>query len=105
MAVDNEELRILAEWSRRLTQELQLRDLDVDVELLLELARKSAESVIHATAPVTTFLVGYAAGYDAGSAGTGNKEPAEGAVTEAAGIAFRLCEAARNEGPVPRQRD
>ena len=104
MAVDNEELRILAEWSQRLTQELQIRDLDVDVELLLDLARKSAESVIHATAPVTTFLVGYAAGYGAGAAGAGNKASTQGAVSESADVAFRLCQEARNEGPPPRQR-
>lgn len=105
MAVDNEELRILTEWSRRLTQELQIRDVDVDIELLLELARKSAESVIHAAAPITTFLVGYSAGYEAGAAGAANKAPAEGVVSEAADIAFGLCEAARNEDPIPRQRD
>ena len=39
----------------------------MDQELLLDLARKSADSVIHAAAPVTTFLVGYAAGLDAGT--------------------------------------
>ena len=103
MAVNDEEQRILAAWSQRLVQELQIRDLDVDVELLLDLARQSAESVIHATAPVTTFLVGYAAGYEAGAAGTGNKAPAEGAVSESANVAFRLCEEARNEGSSPKQ--
>jgi Domain of unknown function (DUF6457) len=104
MAVDNEELRILAEWSRRLTQELQIRNLDVDVELLLDLARKSAESVIHATAPVTTFLVGYAAGYEAGAASADAAAPPEGVVSKSADIAFKLCEDAMDAGPSTNRR-
>jgi hypothetical protein len=36
--------------------------LPVDHEILLDLARKSADTIAHAAAPVTAFLVGYAPG-------------------------------------------
>ena len=54
MAVDDDEAQILDQWSQRLAQALQILDLEVDQELLLDLARKSAGTVIHAAAPVTT---------------------------------------------------
>ena len=56
MAVDDE-MQILGEWCKQLASALQIPDLDVDQELLLDLARKSADSVIHAAAPVTSFMV------------------------------------------------
>ena len=101
MAVEDEEMRIVAEWSQRLTQELKIGNLNVDLQVLLDLARKSAESVIHATAPVTTFLVGYAAGYEAAATSTGVKAPPEGAISKSAQIAFELCEDAADRGPAP----
>lgn len=101
MAISEEETRILSLWSQRLAQELQIRNLDVDLELLLDLARQSAESVIHASAPVTTFLVGYAAGYEAGAASAGVKAAPEGTVSKSASVAFRLCEDAAKGGPAP----
>ncbi len=97
MAVDDEEMRIVAEWSQRLTQELKIGNLNVELEVLLDLARKSAESVIHATAPVTTFLVGYAAG----AASTGVETSREEAISKSAQIAFKLCEDAADRGSGP----
>lgn len=107
MAVNENEAQVLDRWTQRLTQALQILDLDVDQELLLDLARKSADSVIHAAAPVTTFLVGYAAGLDAGrgtqagsaDGGTGNRAASSVAVNRAADVAFRLCEDAHDGGP------
>lgn len=111
MTVDKNEELVLDQWTQRLTQALQILDLDVDQELLLDLARKSADSVIHAAAPVTTFLVGYAAGLDAGrrtqtgsagaeaAASTGAKAMSAAAVAKAADVAFRLCEDAHDGGP------
>ena len=90
MAV-NDEMQILGEWYEQLARALEIPDLDVDQELLLDLARKSADHVIHAAAPVTAFLVGYAAGQGAGKNNAGSAGGSE-ATARAADIAFRLCE-------------
>ena len=50
----------LPEWSDQLCAELGI-DLDVDLKRVLDLARDAAHSVERPAAPVTTFLVGYAA--------------------------------------------
>jgi hypothetical protein len=99
MAVDENEAQVLDQWTHRLAQALQILDLEVDQELLLDLARKSAGSVIHAAAPVTTFLVGYAAGLAAGNGSAGSKAESTAAVTQAADVAFRLCEHGHDGGP------
>lgn len=99
MAAADDELQILDEWSQRLAQALQLLDLEIDQELLLDLARKSAGSVIHAAAPVTTFLVGYAAGLEAGTGSGGSKESSEAAIRKAADVAFQLCDHGADGGP------
>jgi len=59
--------RTLEDWSERLTQALQILDLKVDHALLRELAEKSAAAVTPAAGPISTFLVGYAAGVAATS--------------------------------------
>ncbi|WP_426766016.1 DUF6457 domain-containing protein [Pseudarthrobacter sp. 1G09] len=99
MAVNDDEAQVLDQWSHRLAQALQILDLKVDQELLLDLARKSADSVIHAAAPVTTFMVGYAAGLRAGTGSAGNKDAAAAAVEKAARVAFQLCEDGHDGGP------
>lgn len=96
MAVDYDEARILAQWSERLADALQILDLEVDQELLLDLARKSASSVVHAAAPVTTFMVGYAAGLESRLGSGEGPEASAAAVSRAADVAFRLCEEGRN---------
>ncbi|MFC9354881.1 DUF6457 domain-containing protein [Arthrobacter sp. NPDC057013] len=90
MAV-KDEMQILGEWYEQLARALEIPDLDVDQELLLDLARKSADKVIHAAAPVTAFMVGYAAGQKAGKNDAGSAGARE-ATARAADIAFRLCE-------------
>ncbi|MFD5553932.1 NTP transferase domain-containing protein [Streptomyces sp. NPDC127068] len=52
--------RVLDEWMTAVKDELGL-DLDVDTALLLDLARDAAHGVARPAAPLTTFLVGYAA--------------------------------------------
>lgn len=99
MAVNADEAQVLDQWSNRLAQALQILDMNVDHELLLDLARKSADNVIHAAAPVTTFLVGYAAGLDAGTGSAGTREASAAAVEKAARIAFQLCEDGHDAGP------
>ena len=90
MAV-GDEMQILGEWCEQLAKALEIPDLDVDQELLLDVARKAADSVIHAAAPVTAFMVGYMAGHEAGKGDAGSKGP-RAATARAADIAFRLCE-------------
>jgi hypothetical protein len=85
-----EEARILEQWGRDLAEALQILDLHVDNELVLEIARKSADSVIHASAPLTAFMVGYAAGKEAGG-GLGSEVSSRTAINNAADIAFSLC--------------
>ncbi|MFJ5956350.1 DUF6457 domain-containing protein [Paenarthrobacter sp. NPDC092416] len=63
----------------------------VDQELVLDLARKSADAVIHAAAPVTAFMVGYAAGLEAGKGSRGSDVLPAVATNKAADIAFKLC--------------
>ena len=53
----------LDRWIHRLQEELGVdQDLDVDMNGLLDLARVAAHEVDRPAAPLTTVLVGYAAG-------------------------------------------
>jgi hypothetical protein len=56
---------VLDDWVTALLAELDL-DLDVDVKLLLDVARDAAHSVARPAAPLTTFIVGYAAAVQGG---------------------------------------
>ena len=56
----------LEEWTRALARELDL-DTAVDVRRMLDVARVAAHSVDRPAAPLTTYLVGYAAGLRGGS--------------------------------------
>ncbi|MFW2514621.1 DUF6457 domain-containing protein [Demequina sp. SO4-13] len=49
-------------WVAALAAELGLESAEVDIERLLDLARDAAHSITRPAAPVTTYLVGYAAG-------------------------------------------
>lgn len=102
MATSEDEAQVLDQWSNRLAQALQILDMDVDNELLLDLARKSADSIIHASAPITTFLVGYAAGLDAGTGSAGTREASAASVQKAARVAFQLCDDGADGGPAGR---
>jgi hypothetical protein len=60
---------VLDEWTALLKQELGLSGrLEVDVRGILDLARVAAHQVDRPAAPLTTFLVGYAAGLQDGGA-------------------------------------
>ncbi|NJP99286.1 DUF6457 domain-containing protein [Streptomyces zingiberis] len=58
--------RVLDEWISEVKAELGI-ELDVDTAGLLDLARDAAHGVTRPAAPLTTFLVGYAAGMAGGS--------------------------------------
>ena len=74
----------LDDWIARLAGELGVDAGAVDVEVLLAVARDAAHNVARPAAPLTTFLVGLAAGRAGGSAAE---------VRRAAGIAQRLAAA------------
>ncbi|QPL96608.1 molybdenum cofactor guanylyltransferase [Streptomyces clavuligerus] len=80
---------VLEEWITAVREELGI-DLDVDTDLLLDLARDAAHGVARPAAPLTTFLVGYAA------AGGGPEAVAE-AARKAAALARRWEE--ESSGP------
>ncbi|MFJ4712962.1 NTP transferase domain-containing protein [Streptomyces sp. NPDC088785] len=79
---------VLDEWISAAKDELGI-DLDVDTGVLLDLARDAAHGVARPAAPLTTFLVGYAAG----RAG-GGPEAVAAAAAKAAALAGRWAEEA-----------
>lgn len=56
----------LSSWAEQLSDALGV-DLEVEIDPILELARDAAHGVQRPAAPLTTFLVGYAAGMRGGS--------------------------------------
>lgn len=83
---------VLDEWISAVKDELGI-DLDVDMNVLLDLARDAAHGVARPAAPLTTFLVGYAAARSGG----GPEAVAE-AARKAAALALRWAEEARETG-------
>ena len=57
----------LHDWIDELCDALELEDAEIDEKLILDLAREAAHSVERPAAPITTFLVGYAAAQRGGS--------------------------------------
>jgi hypothetical protein len=80
--------REITEWSQRLTQALQILDLKVDHELLLRLAHESSQEINPSAGPISTFVVGYAAGL----AATSGEKEADAAVRTAAHTALLALE-------------
>ncbi|MFD4373614.1 DUF6457 domain-containing protein [Streptomyces sp. NPDC058486] len=78
---------VLDEWITAVKTELGL-DLDVDTGVLLDLARDAAHGVARPAAPLTTFLVGYAAA-KAAEDGTAPAEAVAEAARKAADLALR----------------
>ncbi|TQK97784.1 molybdopterin-guanine dinucleotide biosynthesis protein A [Streptomyces puniciscabiei] len=79
---------VLDEWISAVKAELGI-DLDVDTGVLLDLARDAAHGVARPAAPLTTFLVGYAA-----AQGKGGPEAVAEAARKAAALALRWEEEA-----------
>jgi len=61
MTTPEDESKALAAWSRRLVDALQILHLEVDQKEILGLAGRAAHAVLRPAAPLTTFIVGYAA--------------------------------------------
>lgn len=84
---------VLDEWMTAAKAELGI-DLDVDNSTLLDLARDAAHGVTRPAAPLTTFLVGYAAATRGGS-----PEDVAEAAAKAARLAARWAEEAQSQEP------
>ncbi|OIJ69538.1 NTP transferase domain-containing protein [Streptomyces mangrovisoli] len=85
---------VLDEWISAVKNELGI-ELDVDTGVLLDLARDAAHGVARPAAPLTTFLVGYAA-----AQGKGGPEAVAEAARKAAALALRWeAEEAAAGGP------
>ncbi|MEL5954193.1 NTP transferase domain-containing protein [Streptomyces sp. CLV115] len=80
---------VLDEWITAVKNELGI-ELDVDTDVLLDLARDAAHGVARPAAPLTTFLVGYAAAM-ASSEGDSATAVAE-AARKAAALAVRWAD-------------
>ncbi|TXS41519.1 molybdenum cofactor guanylyltransferase [Streptomyces sp. uw30] len=90
---------VLDEWISAVKDELGI-DLDVDITVLLDLARDAAHGVARPAAPLTTFLVGYAAAQ--AKSGSGGPEAVAEAARKAAALALRWAdEAAAKSDPAP----
>jgi molybdopterin-guanine dinucleotide biosynthesis protein A len=81
-----EEDALLEQWSARLVEALAVEGLDVDIKSILGLAGRAAHSVLRPAAPLTTFIVGYAAGLSVGAGQT----TSEAAVKSALDVGFQL---------------
>ncbi|MDX2932442.1 DUF6457 domain-containing protein [Streptomyces ipomoeae] len=77
---------VLDEWISAVKDELGI-DLDVDTGVLLDLARDAAHSVARPAAPLTTFLVGYAA-----AKAEGGPEAVAEAARKASALALRWAD-------------
>ncbi|MFJ8056893.1 NTP transferase domain-containing protein [Streptomyces sp. NPDC096142] len=84
---------VLDEWISAVKDELGI-DLDVDTGILLDLARDAAHGVARPAAPLTTFLVGYAA-----AQGKGGPEAVAEAARKAAALALRWADENTAEAP------
>ncbi|MFJ4629398.1 NTP transferase domain-containing protein [Streptomyces sp. NPDC088847] len=84
---------VLDEWISAVKDELGI-DLDVDTGILLDLARDAAHGVARPAAPLTTFLVGYAA-----AQGKGGPEAVAEASRKAAALALRWADEDTQEAP------
>ncbi|MET7491645.1 NTP transferase domain-containing protein [Streptomyces sp900116325] len=82
---------VLDEWITAVKNELGI-ELDVDTGVLLDLARDAAHGVARPAAPLTTFLVGYAAAK--ASSGGGGPEAVAEAARKAAALALRWADEA-----------
>ncbi|MFI6285753.1 NTP transferase domain-containing protein [Streptomyces sp. NPDC051018] len=85
---------VLDEWITAVKDELGV-DLDVDTKTLLDLARDAAHGVARPAAPLTTFLVGYAAA----SMRDGGPEAVAEAARRATALALRWAREAEQNPP------
>ncbi|QEU93062.1 NTP transferase domain-containing protein [Streptomyces kanamyceticus] len=90
---------VLDEWISAVKDELGI-ELDVDTGTLLDLARDAAHGVARPAAPLTTFLVGYAAAQAAARGeAPGGAEAVADAARKAAALALRWADEDQQDAP------
>lgn len=85
----------LKQWTRRLSQALQILDLEVDNRLILNVAGEAARLVSPSAAPITTFVAGYAAGLAAANPTTSSQT----AITRATDVVIAVCRQPAKQNP------
>ncbi|HMG28717.1 MAG TPA: NTP transferase domain-containing protein [Jiangellaceae bacterium] len=68
VVVDERETNVIEEWVQALCEAMGVPPDEVDVAAVLDLAREAAHSVDRPAAPITTYVVGYAAAQRGGGA-------------------------------------
>jgi molybdopterin-guanine dinucleotide biosynthesis protein A len=86
-ATREQEDELLRQWGARLVEALAVEGLEIDLKSVLGLAGRAAHSVLRPAAPLTTFVVGYAAGLTVGA----GQATSEAAVKSALDVGFQLC--------------
>lgn len=87
--MNDDERALIADWVRRLAAALEIDDPQFDPDDILDLAGSAARSIVRPAAPLTTLIVGYAAGR---LVGQGRADEAA-AIATASETALRLLEA------------
>lgn len=86
--------KLLHDWTEKLLAAFEIDGTDVDIDAVLGLAGKAAHGVVRPAAPLTTFVVGYAAGLAVGS----GQADEQLAMRSAMAVADALCAATVAEG-------
>lgn len=84
----SDSISILDPWCRQLVEALELDGLEVDIDEVLTLAGEAAHTVVRPAAPLTTFIVGFAAG-SAAATGQASNEVSMHAASEVARTLIR----------------
>ncbi|GAA1347948.1 DUF6457 domain-containing protein [Arthrobacter roseus] len=80
-------IEVLEPWVEELLTALEIEGTPIDIEAVLDLAGEAAHQIVRPAAPVTTFIVGYAAGLAAAT----DQATSVVAMKAASGVASRLC--------------
>lgn len=92
----NDRQKLLQDWTEKLLTAFEIDDTEVDIDAVLDLAAKAAHGVVRPAAPLTTFVVGYAAGLAVAS----GQAQQEVAMRSAMAVADALCaDASTDEEP------
>lgn len=86
--------KLLHDWTEKLLAAFEIDRTEVDIDAVLGLAGRAAHSVVRPAAPLTTFVVGYAAGLAVGS----GQADEHLAMRSALAVADALCSEAAVEG-------
>lgn len=86
--------KLLHDWTEKLLAAFEIDGTEVDIDAVLGLAGKAAHGVVRPAAPLTTFVVGYAAGLAVGS----GQADEQLAMRSAMAVADALCAKTAAEG-------